>query len=150
MDTIRSSRRPAGLAPPAGGADRDPWATARCPPARESRILWPRSHRPPIETAGGHCLHTRGRPIIVSDTDVRQSPWRAVAAATALNTPLGSLYAFSVFLTPPETLLGLSRADLALVFALATAGFGAGMNLAPHVTGLAAPPLLVLACPDSA
>ncbi|MBI2200214.1 MAG: hypothetical protein HYU42_16705, partial [Candidatus Rokubacteria bacterium] len=51
----------------------------------------------------------------MSDTDVRQSPWRAVAAATALNTPLGSLYAFSVFLTPLETLLGLSRADLALV-----------------------------------
>jgi OFA family oxalate/formate antiporter-like MFS transporter len=99
-----------------------------------------------MELAGGHCLHTRGRPIIVSDTDVRQSPWRAVAAATALNTPLGSLYAFSVFLTPLETLLGLSRADLALVFALATAGFGAGMNLAPHVYGLASAPILVLAC----
>ena len=82
----------------------------------------------------------------MSDTDVRQSPWRAVAAATALNTPLGSLYAFSVFLTPLETLLGLSRADLALVFALATAGFGAGMNLAPHVYGLASAPILVLAC----
>ena len=82
----------------------------------------------------------------MSDTDVRQSPWRAVAAATALNTPLGSLYAFSVFLTPLETLLGLSRADLALVFALAAAGFGAGMNLAPHVYGFAPTPILVLAC----
>jgi MFS transporter, OFA family, oxalate/formate antiporter len=82
----------------------------------------------------------------VSDTDVRQSPWRAVAAATALNAPLGSLYAFSVFLKPLEALLGLSRADLALVFALATAGFGAGMNLAPHVYGLASTPILVLAC----
>src|SRR3990167_4052163 len=145
MVTIRPSRRPAGLAPPVGGADRDPRATAGCPPARESRILWPHSHRPPIELAGGHCRHTRGRLIIVSDTDVRQSPWRAVAAATALNTPLGSLYAFSVFLTPLETLLGLSRADLALVFALATAGFGAGMNLAPHVYGLASTPILGLA-----
>jgi len=87
--------------------------------------------------------------MIVSDTDVRQSPWRAVAAATALNTPLGSLYAFSVFLKPLETLLGLSRADLALVFALATAGFGAGMNLAPHVYGLASTPILVLACAAS-
>lgn len=82
----------------------------------------------------------------MSDTDVRQSPWRAVAAATVLNAPLGSLYAFSVFLKPLETLLGLSRADLALVFALAAAGFGAGMNLAPHVYGLASPPILVLAC----
>jgi len=82
----------------------------------------------------------------VSDTDGRERPWCAVAAATALNTPLGSLYAFSVFLQPLETLLGLSRADLALVFALASAGFGAGMNLAPHVYGLASAPLLVLAC----
>jgi OFA family oxalate/formate antiporter-like MFS transporter len=82
----------------------------------------------------------------VNETDSRQSPWRAVAAATALNAPLGSLYAFSVFLQPLETLLGLSRADLALVFALAAAGFGAGMNLAPALFGVASAPLLVLAC----
>jgi hypothetical protein len=82
----------------------------------------------------------------MSDTDVRRSPWRAIAAATALNAPLGSLYAFSVFLTPLETLLGLSRADLALVFALASAGFGGGMNLPPYVYGLASAPTLVLAC----
>ncbi len=69
-----------------------------------------------------------------------------VAAATALNAPLGSLYAFSVFLRPLETLLGLSRADLALVFALASAGFGMGMNLAPAVYSVAPTPLLVLAC----
>jgi OFA family oxalate/formate antiporter-like MFS transporter len=83
---------------------------------------------------------------IVNDTDVKPSPWRAVAAATALNAPLGSLYAFSVFLKPLETLLGLSRADLALVFALASVGFGAGMNLAPHVYGLASTPMLLLGC----
>jgi len=82
----------------------------------------------------------------VSDPDVEPSPWRAVAAATALNVPLGSLYAFSVFLKPLEALLGLSRGDLALVFALASAGFGIGMNLAPHVFGLASTPILVLAC----
>src|SRR5687767_4292842 len=70
----------------------------------------------------------------------------AVAAATVLNLPLGTLYAFSVFLAPLEALLGLSRADLALVFGLATAGFGIGMNLAPVVYGLASTPLLVLAC----
>jgi MFS transporter, OFA family, oxalate/formate antiporter len=67
-----------------------------------------------------------------------------VAAATALNAPLGSLYAFSVFLKPLEALLGLGRADLALVFAVASGGFGAGMLLAPRAFGLAPTPLLVL------
>ncbi len=80
------------------------------------------------------------------DTDGRQSPWRAIAAATALNAPFGSLYAFSVFLWPLEALLGLSRADLALVFALASAGFGVGTNLAPYVYGVASTTLLVLSC----
>ena len=75
-----------------------------------------------------------------------RSPWRAIAAATALNVPLGSLYAFSVFLRPLETLLGLTRADLALVFAIAAAAFGVGMNLAPVVYRVASTPLLVLAC----
>lgn len=77
---------------------------------------------------------------------VRPSAWRAVAAATALNAPLGSLYAFSVFLKPLEALLGVGRGDLALVFGLASAGFGLGMNLAPQVFGLASPAMLVLAC----
>jgi OFA family oxalate/formate antiporter-like MFS transporter len=80
----------------------------------------------------------------VSDTHV--SPWRAVAAATVLNGPLGSLYAFSVFLKPLESLLGLARADLALVFAVASIGFGAGMNLAPSVYGLTSTPMLMLGC----
>lgn len=84
--------------------------------------------------------------IIASETDGRRTPWRAVAAATAFNTPIGSLYAFSVFLHPLETLLGLSRADLAIVFALASAGFGAGMNLAPYVYRVACPSLVVLGC----
>lgn len=76
----------------------------------------------------------------------RPRAWRAVAAATALNAPLGSLYAFSVFLEPLEALLRLSRGELALVFALASAGFGVGMNLAPQLFGLASPAALVLAC----
>ena len=75
-----------------------------------------------------------------------RSPWRAIAAATALNAPLGSLYAFSVFLRPLETLLGLTRADLALVFAIAAAAFGVGMNLAPVLYRVASTPLLVLVC----
>jgi hypothetical protein len=51
-----------------------------------------------------------------------------------------------VLLTPLEALLGLSRAELAFVFAVATVGFGAGMNLAPLVYGTAAITMLVLAC----
>jgi len=82
----------------------------------------------------------------VSDHDDRPSAWRTIAAATALNAPLGSLYAFSVFLRPLEALLGVRRADLALVFALASAGFGAGINLIPWTYGLASAPVLVLAC----
>jgi len=67
-------------------------------------------------------------------------------AATVLNLPFGSLYAFSVFLKPLEALLGVSRGDLALVFALASAGFGTGMLLAPRLFGRAPTALLVLAC----
>jgi OFA family oxalate/formate antiporter-like MFS transporter len=82
----------------------------------------------------------------VSDTPLRPSPWRAIAAATVLNGPLGSLYAFSVFLRPLETLLGVSRADLALVFALATVGFGVGMNVAPYAYSRGSTPFLILGC----
>ena len=77
---------------------------------------------------------------------MRPSPWRAIVAATVLNIPFGSLYAFSVFLKPLEALLGVSRGDLALVFALASAGFGAGMLLAPNFFGVASTQALVLAC----
>src|SRR5262249_37289740 len=94
------------------------------------------AHRPPRTE--------RQRLIDVGDLERVPSPWRAVVAATAFNAPIGSLYAFSVLLRPLESLLTLSRADLAMVFALAAAGFGAGMNLAPHVYGLASPPRLLL------
>jgi OFA family oxalate/formate antiporter-like MFS transporter len=82
----------------------------------------------------------------MSDADGSPSPWRAIAAATALNTPLGSLYAFSVFLRPLEALLGVSRADLALVFALASAGFGAGLYVVPRVYNMASARVLMVAC----
>jgi MFS transporter, OFA family, oxalate/formate antiporter len=88
----------------------------------------------------------RARLKLVDALAVRPSPWRTVAAATALNAPFGSLYAFSVFLQPLEAMLGVGRADLALVFALAACGFGAGMILAPTAYGLAPPPLVVLVC----
>jgi OFA family oxalate/formate antiporter-like MFS transporter len=74
------------------------------------------------------------------------SAWRTIAAATALNAPLGAIYAYSVFLKPLESLLGLSRADLAFVFAVAAAVFAVAMNVTPLAFGRASAPLLVLAC----
>jgi hypothetical protein len=41
-----------------------------------------------------------------------QRPWAAIAAATVLNLPLGSIYAFSVFLKPIESELGLNRSAM--------------------------------------
>ncbi|MFL5286177.1 MAG: nitrate/nitrite transporter [Rhodopila sp.] len=62
--------------------------------------------------------------------------WAAVAAVTALNLPLGSIYAFSVFLKPIEQELGIPRTALSLVFGLATICFTTGMNIAPAVFGM--------------
>jgi len=56
----------------------------------------------------------------------------AIAAATALNLPFGTLYAFSVFLKPIERLLDVGRAEMSLVFAAATITLTVGMNLAPR------------------
>jgi len=80
------------------------------------------------------------------DPNGRLRPWRVLAAATALNAPVGALYAYSVFLQPLEALLGLHRADLAFVFALAAAFFGVGMMLAPALYRIGSTPGLVLAC----
>ncbi|HMB35055.1 MAG TPA: MFS transporter [Methylomirabilota bacterium] len=80
----------------------------------------------------------------MSDADSARRAWRIVLAATVFNLPIGSLYAFSVLLRPLEVLLGVGRADLALVFALAAAGFGVGTNLAPAAYRLAPAPALVL------
>ncbi len=79
-------------------------------------------------------------------TAARERPWAAVAAATAVNLPLGSLYAFSVFLKPMEAMFQASRSDLSFVFALATISFTIGMNLAPRLFALASAPLLVTLC----
>jgi OFA family oxalate/formate antiporter-like MFS transporter len=64
-----------------------------------------------------------------------QRPWAAIAAATVLNLPLGSIYAFSVFLEPIEAELGLNRSDMSLVFAIASVGFTVGMLLVPIAFG---------------
>ena len=56
-----------------------------------------------------------------------------IAAAPAINLPFGTIYAFSVFLKPMETMLGISRADMTLIFGLAACSLTAGMNLAPFL-----------------
>jgi MFS family permease len=70
----------------------------------------------------------------------------ALAAATALNLPFGTLYAFSVFLKPIEALLGVGRAEMSLVFALATITLTVAMNLAPWFYGRHPSWLLALGC----
>ena len=73
-----------------------------------------------------------------------QRPWAAIAAVTVLTLPLGSIYAFSVFLKPIEAELGIPRAALSFVFAMATVGFTIGMNLAPTLYRLASPAVLIM------
>ena len=57
----------------------------------------------------------------------------ALLAATVVNLPFGTLYAFSVFLKPMEALLGASRAEMSFVFGLATVTLTLGMNFAPQL-----------------
>jgi OFA family oxalate/formate antiporter-like MFS transporter len=70
----------------------------------------------------------------------------ALAAATVLNMPFGTIYAFSVFLKPMEAMLGTSRAEMSFVFALATISLTVGMNLAPRLYRSIAPAPLVILC----
>lgn len=69
----------------------------------------------------------------------------ALTAATILNLPFGTIYAFSVFLKPMEALLGVSRAQMSLVFGLATITLTIGMLIAPRMYRSMAPAQLVLA-----
>ena len=61
----------------------------------------------------------------------------ALAATTVMNLPLGTVYAFSVFLGPLEAELAVTRAELSFVFGFALVAFTAGMNLAPMLYRLA-------------
>ena len=70
-----------------------------------------------------------------TETARRQRPGVALAAATVLSLPLGSIYAFSVFLVPLEGLLRASRSDLASVFGISVIFFTIGLNLAPRLFG---------------
>ncbi|MDX2158027.1 MAG: MFS transporter [Hyphomicrobiaceae bacterium] len=81
----------------------------------------------------------------MSDTviAVRQRPGAALAAATVLGLPLGSIYAFSVFLAPLEALLGATRSELASVFGVSVICFTIGMNIVPRLFGRIGVPTII-------
>ena len=70
----------------------------------------------------------------------------SLGAATALNLPFGTLYAFSVFLGPMEAALDVGRMEMSVVFALATITLTLGMNLAPRLYRSIAPAPLAFGC----
>ena len=74
-----------------------------------------------------------------------QQAWAAILAATVLTLPLGSIYAFSVFLAPIEAALAIPRSALSFIFGAATVGYIIGMNIAPLVFRLASPAFLTIA-----
>ncbi|MGE0416533.1 MAG: MFS transporter [Acetobacteraceae bacterium] len=76
--------------------------------------------------------------------------WAAIAAVTVMNLPLGSIYAFSVFLKPIEADLGLARSELSLVFGLASIGFTVGMLAAPYAYGVLSAAVLAAICSAAA
>lgn len=70
----------------------------------------------------------------------------ALLAASVVNLPFGTIYAFSVFLKPMEALLGATRAEMSFVFGLATVTLTLGMNFAPQLYRRAPPASLAVAC----
>ncbi len=66
-----------------------------------------------------------------SPAQVRRTVFTVIAAATVQNLPFGTIYAFSVFLEPIEALLGVSRAQMTLVFSVATVCLTVGMVVGP-------------------
>jgi MFS transporter, OFA family, oxalate/formate antiporter len=70
----------------------------------------------------------------------------ALVAATVVNLPFGTLYAFSVFLRPMEALLGATRAEMSFVFGLATVTLTVGMNFAPELYRRFPPVALAAMC----
>ena len=67
----------------------------------------------------------------------------ALAAATTMNLPFGTIYAFSVFLKPMESLMAIGRAEMTLVFGLAACSLTLGMNLAPLLYRIVSPGSLI-------
>ena len=70
----------------------------------------------------------------------------SLVAATIVNLPFGTLYAFSVLLKPVEALIGATRGEMSLVFGLTTVTLTAGMNLAPRLYRRIPPATLAIAC----
>lgn len=68
-------------------------------------------------------------------TGARDRPGAALAAATIVSLPLGSIYAFSVLVAPLEQLLQASRSELASVFGISAVFFTIGTNLGPWLFG---------------
>src|SRR6476661_5810517 len=79
----------------------------------------------------------------IRQVSVRARPGAALAAATIMSLPLGSLYAFSVLLAPLEQILQATRSELAGVFGISAVFFTIGANLAPRLFGRIPAPLLV-------
>ena len=73
----------------------------------------------------------------------RARPGAALAAATIMGLPLGSIYAFSVLVAPLEQLLQATRSELASVFGISAVFFTIGANLAPRLFGWIRAPFLV-------
>ncbi|HEX2196995.1 MAG TPA: MFS transporter [Burkholderiales bacterium] len=69
----------------------------------------------------------------------------ALLAATVINLPFGTLYAFSVFVKPVEALIGATRAEMSFVFGLATVTLTLGMNFAPQLYRRLPPAVLAIA-----
>ncbi len=81
-----------------------------------------------------------------ADREAARRGLAALAAATVLNLPYGTIYAFSVFLKPVESLLGIGRADMAIVFSVASLSLTAGMVVGPRLYRLFPPgPLIISA-----
>ncbi|MEZ5854476.1 MAG: hypothetical protein R3D67_06870 [Hyphomicrobiaceae bacterium] len=68
-------------------------------------------------------------------SQARVRPRAALAGATILGLPLGSIYAYSVFLSPLEQLLNANRSELASVFGISVIFFTLGMNVVPRLFG---------------
>jgi OFA family oxalate/formate antiporter-like MFS transporter len=79
----------------------------------------------------------------IRQISVRMRPGGALAAATIMTLPIGSIYAFSVLLVPLEQLFQASRSELASVFGISAVFFTIGANLAPRLFGWIRAPLLV-------
>jgi len=70
--------------------------------------------------------------------------WAALLAATLMNLPLGSVYAFSVLLRPIEQELAIPRSALSLVFAWRRWGSRWARSAPPSCIAQAPAPILVL------